>query len=198
MPNRKTIFLAVGWIAAIAVAIFVLSVVSRQILPELAPAPVEEGIGVVEEAPPAEAKIAATVLKGRTAPEFSLEDVAGKKYSLADWKGKPLAILFWASWNNESLRALEMLTNLSKRLTQASYVTISSQEPYVLISNYLRRSQVELPVLLDTEGKTTEAYKTQFLPAFVFINESGKITNIVAQPLPEAGLEIEIGKLVGG
>ena len=37
-------------------------------------------------------------LIGKPAPQFSLEDLSGKKVSLADYKGKALLINFWATW----------------------------------------------------------------------------------------------------
>ena len=39
-----------------------------------------------------------TPLQGKPAPPFSLEDLTGKKLSLADYKGKAVLINFWATW----------------------------------------------------------------------------------------------------
>ncbi len=37
-------------------------------------------------------------LKGKPAPDFTLQDLSGKKVSLADFKGKAVLINFWATW----------------------------------------------------------------------------------------------------
>jgi cytochrome c biogenesis protein CcmG/thiol:disulfide interchange protein DsbE len=37
-------------------------------------------------------------LKGKPAPSFALEDLSGKKVSLASYKGKAVLINFWATW----------------------------------------------------------------------------------------------------
>ena len=37
-------------------------------------------------------------LKGNAAPNFTLVDLAGKKVSLADFKGHPVIVNFWATW----------------------------------------------------------------------------------------------------
>ena len=37
-------------------------------------------------------------LTGKPAPDFALEDLTGKKVSLADYKGKAVLINFWATW----------------------------------------------------------------------------------------------------
>ena len=39
-----------------------------------------------------------TPLIGKAAPAFALEDLSGKKISLANYKGKALLINFWATW----------------------------------------------------------------------------------------------------
>jgi len=40
----------------------------------------------------------ASPLKGKPAPAFVLEDLSGKKVSLASYKGKAVLINFWATW----------------------------------------------------------------------------------------------------
>ena len=37
-------------------------------------------------------------LRGKAAPTFVLTDLAGKKVSLADYKGRPVLVNFWATW----------------------------------------------------------------------------------------------------
>ena len=37
-------------------------------------------------------------LTGKPAPAFALEDLTGKKVSLADYKGKAILVNFWATW----------------------------------------------------------------------------------------------------
>jgi len=36
--------------------------------------------------------------KKREAPAFSLKGLDGKQVSLSDFKGKPLLVVFWATW----------------------------------------------------------------------------------------------------
>src|SRR5271170_6340694 len=37
-------------------------------------------------------------LRGKIAPGFVLTDLAGKKVSLSDYKGRPVLVNFWATW----------------------------------------------------------------------------------------------------
>ena len=39
-----------------------------------------------------------SALTGKPAPDFTLESLEGRKFSLADYRGKTLVLSFWASW----------------------------------------------------------------------------------------------------
>ena len=51
-----------------------------------------------QAAPNASADAQAQPLKGKPAPQFTLQDLNGKKVSLADYKGKAVLLNFWATW----------------------------------------------------------------------------------------------------
>src|SRR5215471_19915298 len=40
----------------------------------------------------------APVMRGKQAPAFALTSLDGKKVSLADYKGRPVLVNFWATW----------------------------------------------------------------------------------------------------
>lgn len=37
-------------------------------------------------------------IRGGLAPEFTLPDLAGRRHSLGDWKGRKALLIAWASW----------------------------------------------------------------------------------------------------
>ena len=48
--------------------------------------------------PPRRPAAVLTPLQGKPAPAFTLEDLKGRKVSLASYKGKAVLINFWATW----------------------------------------------------------------------------------------------------
>src|SRR5271165_6995988 len=48
-------------------------------------------------------------LLDKPAPDFRLTSLDGRGVSLADYRGKKLVLVFWASWNNGSHPAMLML-----------------------------------------------------------------------------------------
>jgi cytochrome c biogenesis protein CcmG/thiol:disulfide interchange protein DsbE len=59
---------------------------------------VPDGQAPPASAPNASADAQAQPLKGKPAPQFTLQDLNGKKVSLADYKGKAVLLNFWATW----------------------------------------------------------------------------------------------------
>src|SRR5579863_3898171 len=57
---------------------------------ELVPGPMTDGAGGMPQY--------VSPLTGKPAPAFALEDLSGKKVSLASYKGKAVLINFWATW----------------------------------------------------------------------------------------------------
>jgi thiol-disulfide isomerase/thioredoxin len=53
------------------------------------PAPTAAGDSAIAQPQP---------MKGKTAPNFTLVDLSGKKVSLSDYKGKAVLLNFWATW----------------------------------------------------------------------------------------------------
>ena len=54
-------------------------------------------------------------LLGKQAPSFTLQDLAGKQISLADYKGKALLINFWATWCGPCKLETPWLVELEKQ-----------------------------------------------------------------------------------
>lgn len=195
--ERYRKFFRIGfWLLGALAGVLLLLFAAREFVPELAPAPEEEGVAVTGEESLAGGGLPASTLQGKNAPEISLFSSDGASVRLSQFRGEPLAILFWASWNEEGIHALETLSTVSSHFPQVRFITISSQEPEVLIRNYLRRSRVTLPVLFDPEGSATEAYGVEFLPTIIFVDAGGVIRQALAGPLLEEEIEAGIAALL--
>ena len=56
---------------------------------------------------------------GKTAPNFTLTDIAGKKHRLSDYHGKNVMIIFWATWCSPCIAELPHLIALRNTVSEA-------------------------------------------------------------------------------
>jgi len=142
-------------------------------------------------APPAGAKDAskmaaeqqgqdATALVGKPAPTFKIKSLEGKDVALADYKGKVVLLDFWATWCGPcrmSLPHIQEIYESHKKDGLIGYaVDLAEEKP--LVEKFVTTAKMTIPVLLDTEGKTGEAYSADAIPETVLIGKDGKIKNV--------------------
>ncbi len=71
---------------------------AAQHIPEVVLVPDGQAPPAGSDAAPGAREAEPQPLKGKPAPKFTLEDLSGKKVSLADYKGKAVLLNFWATW----------------------------------------------------------------------------------------------------
>lgn len=104
------------------------------------------------------------ITPGDMAPAFSLKDVKGTTYDLYQIRKRPMIILyFFDAESRPSQEGLMSLDQLAKRYADADLIvwgiTVSSQEA---VSAFLARTQLRLPILLDTTG-VSDRYQARFI-----------------------------------
>ena len=117
-------------------------------------------------------------LIGSLAPDFTLENEAGKSISLRDFRGRSVVLLFFARWNEVSLEVLRTLQNTEARLSQNGVVAlaIGNLESKDAMQSLKDRGGFALPMYADPGGVTGEAYGLRTLPAFFFVDKKGMLT----------------------
>jgi peroxiredoxin len=141
---------------------------------------------------------AAKLQVGQAAPTFSLPDRDGKTVSLADLKGRPVVLNFWASWCPPCRREMpEFAAALAKyKEKDLAFYAINVGESKVVVDAFLSQVGVDLPVLLDQGDEAQNAYKILPLPATFFIDRSGKITAIYETQMSLPQIETEVERIL--
>lgn len=120
------------------------------------------------------------------APEFSHKASAdwlnSKPLRLANLKGKPVLIEFWASECVNCLRSVPWLHNVQERYRDKDLVIVGVHTPELPQERYIEnvRATVEklgitYPVMLDTDSSYWNAMNNKYWPAFYLIDASGRI-----------------------
>jgi cytochrome c biogenesis protein CcmG/thiol:disulfide interchange protein DsbE len=132
-------------------------------------------------------------LQGKPAPAFTLEDLSGKKVSLASYKGKAVLINFWATWcgpckletpwlielrNQYAAQGFEVLGVSADDLDRDDPARLVTEKKE--INRFVQQMKMPYPVLIDG-GTLSKSYGgLDSLPASFFVDSSG---NVVATQL---------------
>lgn len=110
------------------------------------------------------------------APDFSLLDLAGIPHHLADYRGRPLLVAFWAVWCPPCRRELAALAELRMRLaeTQVRVLSINLGDSAERITSFLAAHPAPgLPVLLDPDKVTAALWHVRGLPVAYAVDGEG-------------------------
>ena len=122
-------------------------------------------------------------LRGKPAAVFSLTSDKGKQVSLADLKGKPVLLNFWATWCTPCKVEMPWFEEFQKKYAAQGLQVVGinedddAQSPEIKdqIQKTLQRTGVDYTILM-SDKKVGEAYGgLDVLPATFFIDRNGKI-----------------------
>lgn len=111
------------------------------------------------------------------APDFTLEDINGKRVSLKDLKGKVVVLNFWATWCKPCKEEMPSFSKLDLMLGKKglSVVAINDYENKKKAISFSKKHNYEFIVLIDESGKVSESYKASFLPTTFIIDRNGMV-----------------------
>ena len=115
--------------------------------------------------------------KRKSAPPLPVTQLAGASITLHQLHGRPLAIVFWASWCTDCHREAAAVARFaSSPAGRGRVVTIDYQDGGNWRA-FLSRYGWHMPVFQDRNGYTGDAFGIIGLPATVFIDSSGRIVS---------------------
>ncbi len=124
-----------------------------------------------------------------SAPLFSLKNLEGKEFNLADFVGatkkKPaqgVILSFFASWCAPCRNELPLINSLTDELSGKgiTVVIVNVKEDEKTIRALLADLKVDKPqVLADRNGKVSEKYGVMFLPVTFFVGTDGKVKSVI-------------------
>jgi peroxiredoxin len=125
------------------------------------------------------------IQEGNPALDFTLQDQVGKKISLSSLRGKVVLLNFWASWCGPCLSEMGSLDKLYQKLKGQPFEILAvslDEEGWKAIGEFLKKTPVTFPILLDADFKTSEQYGTYRLPETYLITPKGQISEKIVGP----------------
>jgi peroxiredoxin len=136
---------------------------------------------------------------GNLAPDFSLVDPDGKLVALADFRGKPVLINFWATWCPSCQEEMPFLQQVHDTWKSRGLIllAIDSGESPAAVKDFFARKGLSLPVLFDFTGSTSDRYGVSAIPTTFFIDVTGVIRQKWVGAFPNArGIEIQLRSIM--
>ena len=111
---------------------------------------------------------------GSAAPNFSITD-AQHTVSLAQFRGKPVVLNFWATWCPPCIEEMPSLVQMQKELgDQVIVLAVSEDADNDAYKQFIRDHNIDLLTVRDTQ-RTNEVYGTFKFPETYILDRNGKI-----------------------
>lgn len=124
-------------------------------------------------------RLAPAITEGDVAPGFTLQSLDGSQHTLADYRGRAVAITFWASWCGVCEVELPSLSELSTEIDphKAAVVSVAVSSPLEEIRAFTKEKGLRFPVLLGSQG-VSDAYGVRGLPTTVIVGPEGTVREV--------------------
>ncbi len=129
-------------------------------------------------------------LVGKPAPDFDLQLVDGKRFRLAESKGKVVVLDFWATWCGPCIQAMPQVEQAVGEFDakDVQLVAVNLQETPAQINAMMERHQLKMPrVALDKDGSIAEKYQAHAIPQTVIIGRDGNVARLFVGGGPHLG-----------
>ncbi len=111
------------------------------------------------------------------APDFSLQDLDGEVHRLADLRGRPVIVNFWATWCPPCREEMPSMQRAWERLQTegVSLLAVNVGEDPDTVFQFTGSYPVEFPILFDRDGTVSGAWPIRGLPTTFVIDPQGHI-----------------------
>ncbi len=118
---------------------------------------------------------------GSRAPDFTLPNLGGGEISLRQQTGKPVLLVFFATFNSYSQAEAATLRQLAQTYTDKLVIlpiNFTYNDSMDDVNKFIKDYKWDFPVGLDETGSAMTLYEQDSIPSHVFINKDGIIVSI--------------------
>jgi cytochrome c biogenesis protein CcmG/thiol:disulfide interchange protein DsbE len=136
-------------------------------------------------------------LIGKPAPTFALREVGTSgTIDIAEFRGKPVVINFWATWCRPCWEEHPVLVaNARLMQPQVQFVGVVFNDEEKKILDFLAQRGSSYPTLVDENGKTAIAYGVGGVPETFFLDANGVIVAKYSGPMSPDTLRQNLDKV---
>jgi thiol-disulfide isomerase/thioredoxin len=119
---------------------------------------------------------------GQLAPDFTLSDLSGKTFSLAELRGKVVIVNFWATWCPPCRAEMPSMEMLHRELAAEGLVLLAvniEKTGRETLPTYLAKNPHSFPILVDDQEVVQKRYGVYKFPESFVIRKDGVIDDKV-------------------
>ncbi|MDR1363524.1 MAG: TlpA family protein disulfide reductase [Spirochaetaceae bacterium] len=138
------------------------------------------------------------IVRGQTAPDFTFTSTVPpfKQQKLSDYRGKPVALHFWATWCGPCIRELPLIAGLSAKSDDITVLAVNCGEPEKDVSSFLSKRKIKLNLVLDEKGGISNLYNITAIPQTFMIDADGVIQSAQTGSYNKKGLDQAVSALL--
>jgi cytochrome c biogenesis protein CcmG/thiol:disulfide interchange protein DsbE len=130
------------------------------------------------------------------APSFSLPAVRAGGTTVSFSPGRPTVVNFFASWCEPCREELPLLEQASRHLAgTVDVVGVDVGDSRTAAVRLLNQTGVTFPAGFDPDRKVASSYRLQGMPTTVFVDERGRVTDVVRGRFDGAELDRYLDRL---
>ena len=148
-------------------------------------------------------------LQGKPAPPFALDDLSGKKVTLASYRGKAVLINFWATWCGPCKIETPWLVELRNKYAAQGFEILGIDtegddlkpgdkagwdKTKAAVTKFVQQEKMPYPVLFDGDSISTPYGGLDELPTSFFVNRKGTVVAAQLGLTSESEIEGNIKK----
>jgi peroxiredoxin len=121
-------------------------------------------------------------LVAAAAPPFTLSDLAGKKVSLEDYRGKSIVLNFWSTSSApcvESFPGMQKAIDTFAKDRDVVFLFINTSEAGQgvddRVAKFVKEKKYTFKVLLDKTNEVRDTYQARSIPHRIFVDRYGRI-----------------------
>ncbi|HWE04166.1 MAG TPA: TlpA disulfide reductase family protein [Tepidisphaeraceae bacterium] len=130
-------------------------------------------------------------LKGKSAPDFSLQTLNDKNVKLSELKGNVVVVDFWATWCPPCRLSLPHIQRLSqdKDLHKQGLriLAVNAREGKDKIEPFMDKNKYTFDVPMDSSGSAMQAYGVEGIPTTVVVGRDGSVKAVFVGFNPKEG-----------